>query len=136
LAGVANGTVIFVLPGSLDAVETAWDRLGCDSVDPPELREPSRPWLAAAGGGLGLLAGLTGASGGVFLTPLLLFCRSCSTRQPAAVSGLFILTNSIAGLAGLLLARRQALIGVLRPEWVLVLLVMASFKLLGLELVS
>ena len=24
LAGVANGTVIFVLPGSLDAVETAW----------------------------------------------------------------------------------------------------------------
>ena len=27
LAGVSNGTVIFVLPGSLDAVETAWDRL-------------------------------------------------------------------------------------------------------------
>jgi len=27
LAGVANGTVIFVLPGSLDAVIMAWDRL-------------------------------------------------------------------------------------------------------------
>ena len=27
LAGVANGTLIFVLPGSLDAVSTAWDRL-------------------------------------------------------------------------------------------------------------
>ena len=27
LAGVANGTFIFVLPGSLDAVQTAWDRL-------------------------------------------------------------------------------------------------------------
>ena len=27
LAGGANGTVIFVLPGSLDAVQTAWDRL-------------------------------------------------------------------------------------------------------------
>ena len=27
LAGVANGTFIFVLPGSLDAVSTAWDRL-------------------------------------------------------------------------------------------------------------
>ena len=27
LAGVANGTIIFVLPGSLDAVQTAWDRL-------------------------------------------------------------------------------------------------------------
>jgi molybdenum cofactor biosynthesis protein B len=27
LAGVANGTFVFVLPGSLDAVKTAWDRL-------------------------------------------------------------------------------------------------------------
>ena len=27
LAGVANGTVVFVLPGLLDAVTTAWDRL-------------------------------------------------------------------------------------------------------------
>ena len=27
LAGVANGTVIFVLPGLLDADTTAWDRL-------------------------------------------------------------------------------------------------------------
>ncbi len=27
LAGVANGTVLFVLPGSVDAVSTAWDQL-------------------------------------------------------------------------------------------------------------
>ena len=27
LAGVANGTILFALPGSLDAVQTAWDRL-------------------------------------------------------------------------------------------------------------
>ena len=27
LAGVANGTFVFVLPGSEDAVTTAWDRL-------------------------------------------------------------------------------------------------------------
>ena len=27
LAGVANGTIVFVLPGSFDAVQTAWDRL-------------------------------------------------------------------------------------------------------------
>ncbi|QPN58269.1 molybdenum cofactor biosynthesis protein B [Synechococcus sp. CBW1107] len=27
LAGVANATILFVLPGSLDAVSTAWDRL-------------------------------------------------------------------------------------------------------------
>ena len=51
LAGVANGTVLFVLPGSLDAVQTAWDRLICAQLDAdtrpcnlvqllPRLREP------------------------------------------------------------------------------------------------
>jgi molybdenum cofactor biosynthesis protein B len=33
LAGVANGTLIFVLPGSLDAVLTAWDRLIAAQLD-------------------------------------------------------------------------------------------------------
>ncbi|TGH22485.1 MAG: molybdenum cofactor biosynthesis protein [Aphanocapsa feldmannii 277cI] len=52
LAGVANGTVVFVLPGSLDAVTTAWDRLIQAQLDQqtspcnlvqllPRLREPS-----------------------------------------------------------------------------------------------
>jgi molybdenum cofactor biosynthesis protein B len=52
LAGVANGTVIFVLPGSLDAVETAWDRLISAQLNPatrpcnlvqllPRLTEPA-----------------------------------------------------------------------------------------------
>jgi molybdenum cofactor biosynthesis protein B len=34
LAGVANGTFVFVLPGSLDAVTTAWDRLIRAQLDP------------------------------------------------------------------------------------------------------
>lgn len=34
LAGVANGTVIYVLPGSLDAVTTAWDQLIAPQLDP------------------------------------------------------------------------------------------------------
>ncbi len=53
LAGVANGTVIFVLPGSLDAVSTAWDRLISAQLNPatrpcnlvqllPRLREDPR----------------------------------------------------------------------------------------------
>ena len=33
LAGVANGTIIFVLPGSLDAVQTAWDQLISSQLD-------------------------------------------------------------------------------------------------------
>ncbi len=34
LAGVANGTVIYVLPGSLDAVTTAWERIIAPQLDP------------------------------------------------------------------------------------------------------
>src|SRR5919198_1882464 len=65
--------------------------------DPAQTFPPSRPVAAAVGGGLGLLAGLTGTGGGIFLTPLLLFCRWAYIRQAAAVSALFIWVNSIAG---------------------------------------
>jgi uncharacterized membrane protein YfcA len=69
-------------------------------ADPPHITTPSRPLAIGAGAGLGLLAGLTGTGGGIFLTPLLLFCRWARIRQAAAVSALFILVNSIGGLLG------------------------------------
>ena len=56
--------------------------------------------LAAMGCGLGLLAGLTGVGGGVFLTPALLALHAAPVKQVAAVSAPFILVNSLAGLAG------------------------------------
>jgi len=62
--------------------------------------EPSKPVAIASGGVLGLFAGLTGTGGGIFLTPLLLVMRWARTRNAAATSALFILVNSIAGLAG------------------------------------
>jgi uncharacterized membrane protein YfcA len=61
------------------------------------------PRLAVAlpvGAALGLLSGLTGVGGGVFLSPLLLLCGWGAAREVAGVSALFILGNSIAGLAG------------------------------------
>jgi uncharacterized membrane protein YfcA len=100
---------------------SAW-HLGGQRNDPPGLRQPSGSLLALAGGAMGLLAGLTGTGGGVFLTPLLLICRWCGTRQAGAVSVLFILCNSLAGLAGLLLARPAAVATVLRPSLLLWLL--------------
>lgn len=54
----------------------------------------------ASGAGLGLLSGLTGVGGGIFLSPLLLLLRWANMRTSAAVSAAFILVNSIAGLAG------------------------------------
>ena len=67
--------------------------------DPPQTSPPSPP-VAILGAGLGFLAGLTGTGGGIFLTPLLLFCRWAHIREAAAVSALFIWVNSIAGLTG------------------------------------
>jgi len=54
----------------------------------------------ATGGAIGLLSGLTGVGGGIFLSPLLLFLKWTEMRQTAATSAAFILVNSIAGLAG------------------------------------
>ena len=56
----------------------------------------------AAGAGIGLLAGLSGTGGGIFLTPLLVLAGWTATRQAAGLSGAFILVNSVAGIAGLL----------------------------------
>jgi uncharacterized membrane protein YfcA len=68
--------------------------------DPSETFPPSRPVAIGVGAGLGFLAGLTGTGGGIFLTPVLLFCRWAHIRPAAAVSALFIWVNSVAGLIG------------------------------------
>ena len=62
--------------------------------------------LALSGGAIGLLSGLTGVGGGVFLTPVLLAFRTAPVKTVAAVTAAFILVNSLAGLAGGLAAGR------------------------------
>ena len=69
--------------------------------------EPTRPVSIAVGGGLGLLAGLTGTGGGIFLTPLLLLMRWAKTKTASATSAVFILVNSTAGLLGNASATKQ-----------------------------
>jgi uncharacterized membrane protein YfcA len=67
-----------------------------------ELREtrPLRiPLAMVIGGVLGVLSGLTGVGGGIFLSPLLLLFGWAGTKQTSATSAPFILVNSIAGLA-------------------------------------
>ena len=68
----------------------------------PEEFPPRAPWPLAlvAGAGLGLLAGLTGTGGGIFLTPLLIAAGWAGTRFAAGASAVFILANSVSGLAG------------------------------------
>jgi uncharacterized membrane protein YfcA len=74
--------------------------------DPPDIAAPSQPVALGVGAGIGLLSGLTGTGGGIFLTPLLLFCHWARTKEASAVSALFILVNSIAGLTGFITANQ------------------------------
>jgi uncharacterized membrane protein YfcA len=52
------------------------------------------------GAGLGLVSGLTGIGGGIFLSPLLIVMGWAEPRCGASVSAAFILVNSVAGLFG------------------------------------
>ena len=56
----------------------------------------------AIGAVVGLISGLTGVGGGVFLAPILIARGWASPKQTAALSAPFILANSIAGLSGVL----------------------------------
>ena len=60
---------------------------------------PTLP-AVASGGVIGLLSGLTGTGGGIFLSPLMLFTGWAGTRPTSGASAAFILANSVAGLAG------------------------------------
>jgi uncharacterized membrane protein YfcA len=62
---------------------------------------PKIPALTC-GAAIGLLSGLTGTGGGIFLSPLLLMMGWAETKQSAGVSAAFILVNSVAGIIGLL----------------------------------
>ncbi|MEX2572482.1 MAG: sulfite exporter TauE/SafE family protein [Gemmatimonadota bacterium] len=69
--------------------------------EPPAIR-PAR-WIALlAGLGIGLLSGLTGVGGGIFLSPLLLMMGWARMRESAGVAAVFILVNSTSGLLGVL----------------------------------
>ena len=79
---------------------TAAARLWLDLRAPGATHLPPRAIAIACGAGIGLLAGLTGTGGGIFLSPLLLFMRWAETRETGGVAAAFILVNSAAGLAG------------------------------------
>jgi len=52
------------------------------------------------GGSIGILSGVVGVGGGIFLSPILLFFRWADPKRTAATSAFFILVNSFAGLLG------------------------------------
>lgn len=78
-----------------------------------------RPIALFAGAIIGVLSGLVGVGGGIFLTPLLLLAGWARSKEAAAVSAPFILVNSLAGLAGLSFAGHHPILPVAFPFWLI-----------------
>jgi hypothetical protein len=111
------GQAYKVLVG-LGLLYAAWQlwRSGKSGEEMREVREPPLGWAMAIGAAMGLLAGLTGVGGGIFLSPLLLMLGWAGTKQTSAVAAPFILVNSIAGLAAVFVAK-----GAVLPSYVWIL---------------
>lgn len=84
------------------------------------IHEPPRIHALASGAAIGFLSGLTGTGGGIFLTPLLLFMGWADAKRAAAVSALFVLLNSVSGLAGNIAATQSL------PPFIIPLLITAA----------
>ena len=81
----------------LSAMRFLWPRPLLPATD---VRDPPI-WLSVPIGALiGLLSGLTGTGGGIFLSPLLLLIGWSDMRTTSGIAAMFILGNSIAGLLG------------------------------------
>jgi uncharacterized membrane protein YfcA len=72
-------------------------------VQPPQVKNVKSDNLilnSALGGSVGFLSGLVGIGGGIFLSPLLHIIKWDDAKRISALASIFILVNSISGLAG------------------------------------
>ena len=109
LTPVKEKTFLLLLGASLVAAGLALllpRREGADGA-PSSLAK----WIPLAAAPLGYLAGLVGIGGGIFLAPLLHFTRWAPARAIAATTSLFILINSLTGIAGQLAKSGPARMG-------------------------
>ena len=75
-----------------------WFQPGSKQTDKPA--GSARPLRdGVLGGGVGWLSGMVGIGGGIFLSPLLFFLRWDTAQKIAATASVFILVNSLSGLA-------------------------------------
>ena len=79
------------------AARLLWPREIKAAIDP---KDPPVILAILIGAGIGLLSGLTGTGGGIFLSPVLLFLGWSNPKVASGVVAVFILCNSIAGLSG------------------------------------
>ena len=79
------------------------------------------------GGSIGFISGIVGIGGGIFLSPILLLIRADSAKNVATAASLFILINSISGIAGQF--TKTYLISEIYSYWPLFILVLFGGQL-------
>ncbi len=57
-------------------------------------------WALPVGAVVGLVSGIVGVGGGIFLSPLMLLCRWADVKRTSATAALLIVVNAAAGLLG------------------------------------
>lgn len=77
---------------------------------------PKWPVAVAVGAGIGLISGIVGVGGGIFLSPLMILAGWADAKRTASISALFIFLNSGAGLA----ARGSGSWSVVESHWPMV----------------
>lgn len=79
------------------------------------VRPPSLGAAMGTGGAIGLISGIVGIGGGIFLSPLLILLRWATPRDTAGVAAAFVLLNSLAGLLARALTGAIALGALYKP---------------------
>lgn len=95
---IKQETFMALLAGSL--VLAGLRLLFVPKIKESEIKRPSLSISVIVGAVLGLLAGLVGLGGGIFLSPLMLNLKWGKPKEVAATASAFIFLNSIAGLIG------------------------------------
>ena len=99
-----------------------------------------QPILLAISGTVGLLAGLSGIGGGIFMSPVLHLVRWADARRIAAFASLYIMINSITGITGQIVkAGPVSLLNPVTEYWPLMIGVLIGGQIgsyLGLKLMS
>lgn len=103
-------------------------------------RKLPKPALLGISAAIGLLAGLSGIGGGIFMAPVLHLIRWAEAKRIAAFASLYILINSVAGVAGQLVKNGSAMFGgVLESYWPMMVAVLIGGQIggiIGLRLFS
>ena len=100
LTPIGEGAFLSILGASLLLTAATMLLPVAETGDEPAKWAKANPFIAAP---IGYLAGLVGIGGGIFLAPLLHLARWNNARAIAATASVFILVNSLFGLAGQML---------------------------------